>query len=485
MIRLIGITFFTLLIASALTAQKPDTTPLHASDAMLLKPDTLNLEDKFIISELEKVQYSRFSDSLRKQTLEELVKNQKLQNTTLQQRLQNQQLKAESDKKQADADLAKVEATRVKAEAERQQELQNQKIIQLQNNELQQRLTLENRTRNFLYIGLAFLGLFGLSLLWSNWQLKKRNKAINKLSIENLQKEQEKQQILATQNDTLELQVHERTNDLEKSLKELKETQTQLIQREKMASLGELTAGIAHEIQNPLNFVNNFSELSVDLAKELKEEMAKIDIPEKDRDYIGEILTDLSQNQDKINHHGKRASNIVKGMLEHSRTSSGKKEMVDINRLVDESLRLTYHGLRAKDKGFNADFKMDLDESLGKINIIQQDMGRVLINLFNNAFYAVHQKNDQNKGSGYQPLVSVSTHKTDKGVEIKVTDNGNGIPENIKQKVFQPFFTTKPTGEGTGLGLSLSYDIVVKGHSGSLEIETKEGEFTTFIIKLP
>ena len=172
-------------------------------------------------------------------------------------------------------------------------------------------------------------------------------------------------------------------------------------------------------------------------------------------------------------------------MLEHSRTSSGKKEMVDINRLVDESLRLTYHGLRAKDKGFNADFKMDLDESLGKINIIQQDMGRVLINLFNNAFYAVHQKNDQNKGSGYQPLVSVSTHKTDKGVEIKVTDNGNGIPENIKQKVFQPFFTTKPTGEGTGLGLSLSYDIVVKGHSGSLEIETKEGEFTTFIIKLP
>ncbi len=478
---------------SFLTAQTPDTAKKRTSpNAALIEEDTANFLDKFMIAELEKVQYSRYSDSLKKQTLEELVKNQKLQNISLEQKLQNQQLKAESDKKQADADLAKVEATRVKAEAERQQELQNQKIIQLQNNELQQRLTLESRTRNFLYIGLAFLGLFGLSLLRSNRQLKNRNKAIQKLSEDNLHKEQEKQQILATQNDTLELQVHERTNDLEISLKELKETQTQLIQREKMASLGELTAGIAHEIQNPLNFVNNFSELSVDLAKELNEEIGKLEIPEKDKAYVGEILADLSSNQEKINHHGKRASNIVKGMLEHSRTSTGVKELMDINRLVDESIRLTYHGLRAKDKGFNADFTMDLADNLDKIKVVSQDLGRVFINLFNNAFYAVHQKKMQNTvrmdsfgEGGYQPLVSVSTHKTDKGIEIRVTDNGNGIPENIKQKVFQPFFTTKPTGEGTGLGLSLSYDIVVKGHSGALEIETKEGEFTTFIIKLP
>jgi two-component system, NtrC family, sensor kinase len=265
-----------------------------------------------------------------------------------------------------------------------------------------------------------------------------------------------------------------------------------LIQREKMASLGELTAGIAHEIQNPLNFVNNFSELSVDLAKELIEEMDKspltpeggILISSKDRDYIGEILADLSSNQDKINHHGKRASNIVKGMLEHSRTSTGVKELIDINRLVDESIRLTYHGLRAKDKGFNADFSLDLADNLDKIEVVPQDLGRVFINLFNNAFYAVHQKKERTEG-GYQPTVSVSTHKTDKGIEIRVKDNGNGIPENIKLKVFQPFFTTKPTGEGTGLGLSLAYDIVTKGHRGELDVETKEGEFTEFIIKLP
>jgi two-component system, NtrC family, sensor kinase len=291
---------------------------------------------------------------------------------------------------------------------------------------------------------------------------------------------EEKQHILATQNETLEKQVAERTA-------ELKASQNQLIQKEKLASLGELTAGIAHEIQNPLNFVNNFSELSVDLVKDLKDEFKR---PDKDESYIDELFDDLSQNQEKINLHGKRASNIVKGMLEHSRTSTGVKEPTDINKLVDESLRLSYHAMRAKDKSFNADFKMELDEDLAKIEVIPQDMGRVLLNLINNAFYAVHQKNlrgfENLEGlkSDYTPSVVVSTFKKEGFIEIKVQDNGSGIPDAIKSKIFQPFFTTKPTGEGTGLGLSLSYDIVTKGHGGTLEVDSTEGAGSEFIITL-
>jgi signal transduction histidine kinase len=245
-----------------------------------------------------------------------------------------------------------------------------------------------------------------------------------------------------------------------------------------MASLGELTAGIAHEIQNPLNFVNNFSEVNKELLTELNEEIEK-----GNYDEVKTIAKDISDNEEKIRHHGKRADAIVKGMLQHSGSSSGQKEPTDINALADEYLRLAYHGLRAKDKSFNATMKTDFDENIGNINIIPQDIGRVVLNLINNAFYAV----DEKKKSGienYEPTVSVSTKKNNGKVEIKVNDNGNGIPQKVLDKIFQPFFTTKPTGQGTGLGLSLSYDIV-KAHGGDLKVETKEGEGSEFNIILP
>jgi len=266
---------------------------------------------------------------------------------------------------------------------------------------------------------------------------------------------------------------------LEKTLTDLKSTQSQLIQSEKMASLGELTAGIAHEIQNPLNFVNNFSEVSKELLDEIKEEIGKGNMED-----AMEIMNDVIQNLEKINHHGKRADAIVKGMLQHSRSSSGIKEPTDINALCDEYLRLSYHGLRAKDKSFNATMKTDFDTSIGNINIIPQDTGRVVLNLINNAFYAVDEKKKSGV-EGYEPTVSISTKKIDNKVEIKVADNGNGISKKILDKIFQPFFTTKPTGQGTGLGLSLSYDIITKGHGGEIKVETQLGEGTTFIIQLP
>jgi len=271
----------------------------------------------------------------------------------------------------------------------------------------------------------------------------------------------------------------EQAKEIEKAYKELKATQTQLIQSEKMASLGELTAGIAHEIQNPLNFVNNFSEVSKELLDEMREEMVQGNTEE-----VTDISDNISQNLEKILHHGKRADAIVKGMLLHSRTSSDEKELTDLNAIVDEYLRLAYHGLRAKDKSFNADFKTRLDKDLPMIKVIPQDIGRVLLNLFNNAFYAVSEASS-NADESYKPLVEVSTAKLDSKIEIRVHDNGNGIPPEIIEKIFQPFFTTKPTAEGTGLGLSLSYDIVTKGHGGDLKVDTKEGAGTEFIIVLP
>ena len=265
---------------------------------------------------------------------------------------------------------------------------------------------------------------------------------------------------------------------LQKALSDLKSTQSQLIQSEKMASLGELTAGIAHEIQNPLNFVNNFSEVNKELLVELKDEIKKGNL-----DEVNAIADDVICNEEKINHHGKRAGDIVKGMLQHSRSSSGTREPTDINALADEYLRLAYHGLRAKDKSFNATMKTDYDESIGNINIIPQDIGRVTLNLITNAFYVV----DEKKKSGimnYEPTVSVSTKKLNGKVEIKVADNGNGILQKVLDKIFQPFFTTKPTGQETGLGLSLSYDIV-KALGGELIVATKEGEGSEFIIQIP
>jgi signal transduction histidine kinase len=266
-------------------------------------------------------------------------------------------------------------------------------------------------------------------------------------------------------------QKHKAKIKIEQAYDHLKATQQQLIQSEKMASLGELTAGIAHEIQNPLNFVNNFSEVSNELIDEMKTELVN-----NNKEEALVIADDIKQNLEKINHHGKRADAIVKGMLQHSRSSSGQKEPTDINALADEYLRLAYHGLKAKDRSFNATTKTDFDNSVGKINIIPQDIGRVVLNLINNAFYAVDEKKKHTStGSvqnGYEPTVSVSTKKNNGKVEISVRDNGNGIPQKVLDKIFQPFFTTKPTGQGTGLGLSLSYDIV-KAHGGELKVETK------------
>jgi histidine kinase len=278
--------------------------------------------------------------------------------------------------------------------------------------------------------------------------------------------------------ENLEEKVQERTREITKTLSELKAAQTQLIQSEKMASLGELTAGIAHEIQNPLNFVNNFSEISNELLHEMKEELATGNLQP-----ATELADDVIQNLEKINNHGKRAADIVKGMLQHSRTGSGQKEPTDINALADEYLRLAYHGLKAKDKSFNADFKTEFDPSLPKINVIPQDIGRVLLNLINNAFYAVSERSKKGEGE-YKPTVLVSTAKVGDKLKIKVADNGPGIPSEIKDKIFQPFFTTKPTGSGTGLGLSLSYDIV-KAHGGHIIVESGTGEGTEFIVELP
>ncbi len=297
----------------------------------------------------------------------------------------------------------------------------------------------------------------------------------------NNRRRQKSYELLKKQKQEIDLQK----SKLETSLSELQTTQSQLIQSEKMASLGELTAGIAHEIQNPLNFVNNFAEVNSELIGEMKDELSKGNIEEAKT-----ISTDIDENEKKIIFHGKRADAIVKGMLQHSRSSSGVKEPTDINALADEYLRLAYHGLRAKDKSFNATMKTDFDETIGNINIIPQDIGRVILNLITNAFYVVDEKKKSGLANlptgqaGYEPNVTVSTKRINGKVEIKVADNGNGIPQKVLDKIFQPFFTTKPTGQGTGLGLSLSYDIV-KAHGGELEVETKENEGTTFIIQLP
>jgi two-component system NtrC family sensor kinase len=332
----------------------------------------------------------------------------------------------------------------------------------------------------------AFLWLFAM---WFNYQ--KQQKVLDK----EREEQRIKDEINQSKKQALEYLVTERTieltrqkEELQKTLDELKATQNQLIQSEKMASLGELTAGIAHEIQNPLNFVNNFSEVSVELCQELEQEIMKTSIPDADKEYISEILSDLSQNQQKITHHGKRADSIVKGMLQHSRTSSGHKEPTDINALADEYMRLAYHGLRAKDKEFNASLITDFDPTIGKVDVLPQDLGRVFLNLFTNAFYAVAEKKKLNKDNpelDYKPEVKVITKKFADKLYIRVIDNGTGMPESVKAKIFQPFFTTKPTGQGTGLGLSMSYDIVTKSHDGVLDVTSVPGQSTEFKITIP
>ncbi len=288
----------------------------------------------------------------------------------------------------------------------------------------------------------------------------------------------QKKRVIAREREKMRQKDLDQAEEIRKAYQELKLTQQQLIQSEKMASLGELTAGIAHEIQNPLNFVNNFSELNGDLLGELKEEIDKGDL-----EAIKEIAANLEQNEEKISHHGKRAASIIKGMLQHSHSGSGQKELININSLADEYLRLAYHGLRAKDKSFQADFRIEADDNLPEIEGVAQDLGRVLLNLINNAFYAVSEKGKEGHAN-YKPAVVVRTSLKENAVEIAVKDNGNGIQESVKQKIFQPFFTTKPTGQGTGLGLSMSYDIITKGHGGEILLETTEGEGTEFIIRL-
>jgi signal transduction histidine kinase len=336
-----------------------------------------------------------------------------------------------------------------------------QELLSIVNADKQHKADIENakaafkrKLQVYIFIGALFLLLcVALFLFKSNRQRTKANR-------------------------TLSRQKHE----LEDTLQKLKSTQSQLIQSEKMASLGELTAGIAHEIQNPLNFVNNFSDVSVELLDELKEGPFQ-KLAETDKTEADEVVKSLTDNLQKINHHGKRADAIVKGMLQHSRASTGKKELTNINALADEYLRLSYHGLRAKDNSFNANFTTHFDESIDKIEVAPQDIGRVLLNLYNNAFYAVNEKKKQLNGT-FEPTVTISTRRVGNKIELSVRDNGNGIPEKVVDKIFQPFFTTKPTGQGTGLGLSLSYDII-KAYGGEIKVETNEGEGATFRLLLP
>lgn len=306
-----------------------------------------------------------------------------------------------------------------------------------------------------------------------------------------LRAEVEKGKAREKDNQKLEFLVNERTaelskqkDELEVTLEKLTATQSQLIQSEKLASLGELTAGIAHEIQNPLNFVNNFSEINKELLDELKEERMK-KITDRNAELEEEILSNIAENIDKIYHHGGRASSIVKNMLEHSRVSSGTKEIIDVNKLCDEYLRLSYHGIRAKDKSFNADFKTNLQEDLPQIEAVPQDFGRVLLNVINNAFYAVQEK-AKSGTEDYKPMVSVKSKydETSKYIEISILDNGIGISAQNEEKIFQPFFTTKPTGQGTGLGLSLSHEII-KAHGGEIKLISNHEVGTEFIISMP
>ena len=350
----------------------------------------------------------------------------------------------------------------------------------------------------------AILWLIGFGI-YAFRQIAKEKRLTEKLKADAIDAELAKQKLeKLVEERTMQLRVQ--NEKLESALLELKSTQAQLIQSEKMASLGELTAGIAHEIQNPLNFVNNFSDVSRELVQEMKDEMASGSL-----ESALELADEISKNLEKINHHGKRADGIVKGMLEHSRAGKGEKSATDINVLLDEYIRLSYHGLRAKDKSLNVNFTTVFDSDLPKLKVVSADLGRVFLNLMNNAFYAVQERVKREtadvrrvmadvKGetvnvkdtlshvspftSHFQPLVTVSTKRVGDRVEILVEDNGNGIPEAIRDKIFQPFFTTKPTGQGTGLGLSLSYDIV-KAHGGELKVETKEGEGSMFIIQLP
>ncbi len=335
---------------------------------------------------------------------------------------------------------------------------------------------------NLSYVGIGFIfEVIILSYLLTkrfDWENKEIIKSREETQKKLLDATIEKEQIVKNQNLVLEEQVKQRTQELTKSLNELRIAQAQLIQAEKMASLGELTAGIAHEIQNPLNFVNNFSEVSAELVDEMNGEIDKQDYEE-----VKAIALDIKANLEKITHHGKRADAIVKGMLQHSRNKSDQKEKLNINTLCDEYLKLAYHGFRAKDKSFNTSMNTNFSHDIPNVELVRQDIGRVILNIITNAFHSVKQKSDLNP-KDYVPTVTVSTGLNGNHINLSIADNGVGISESIKNKIFQPFFTTKPTGQGTGLGLSMSYDII-KMHGGTIEIDSKEGEGANFIISLP
>jgi signal transduction histidine kinase len=316
-----------------------------------------------------------------------------------------------------------------------------------------EQLRIQNRQYFFMtLLGLALLA--GLLIAYLQWRYKRQKQNANTL-------------------------LQEQKQRVEKAYTELKATQQQLIQKEKMASLGELTAGIAHEIQNPLNFVNNFSAVNKELLEEMEEEIDKGNYGE-----VKVIVNDIKTNEEKIAYHGRRADGIVKSMMEHSQGSHTEKQSTDLNALTEEYLKLAYHGYRAKDKAFSAGLKTQYDPSMGTVSVVPQEIGRVLLNLFNNAFYAVQEKKAKLNGT-FEPTIIISTRKEGNNILITVKDNGIGMSQQVATKVFQPFFTTKPTGESTGLGLSLSYDIVTKGHGGNLFVQSKEGEGSEFVVELP
>jgi two-component system, NtrC family, sensor kinase len=293
------------------------------------------------------------------------------------------------------------------------------------------------------------------------------------------------QAAIAIENVRLFESVEERTRELGRSLEELRTAQDRLVQTEKLASLGQLTAGIAHEIKNPLNFVNNFSSVSVELIEELRQALAEAKLGDKLRSEIGEIADMLQGNLDKVVQHGKRADSIVKNMLLHSRSGSGEHRPVDINAVVEESLNLAYHGARAEKQGFNITLNRSFDPTAGEVDLFPQEITRVLLNVISNGFYAATKRKDQGGDNTYEPTLAAATRNLGDRVEIRIRDNGTGIPPEVKDKMFNPFFTTKPAGEGTGLGLSISHDIIVKQHAGSIEVDTQPGEFTEFRIVLP